>query len=144
MEPITEAAEETEGSGATRSWLAFPLDPPLVEEIEAVVALVREAPEPRRHGERVLRLVQVLTDEGLEAFYLRSVERIGVNLVTRSSLKLALAAASRTVQPIMRRIVLGLGDDQLRRLVDVLEGFLIEEAPREEPEAAEGSAADGG
>ncbi len=105
--------------------MSFSIPPDLAGEVDEVLEALR-GEEPRRSAFRLVRLVQALTETGLEAYFLTPVLRMGVNPVARQSVRIGLAAATRAVFPIMKRILESLSDEQLRRLAESLEEMLVD------------------
>lgn len=111
--------------------VSFPIPSDLAAELDEVVARLR-GDDPRASVERLIRLVQTLTDMGLDYYFHEPVRRMEVSSMARQSVRLGLSAASRAVFQIMRRIVESLSDRQLATLADFLEelpvGVVGEEA----------------
>ena len=105
--------------------VAFTISPDLRRRIEAVVAAIREADEPRGHLGDLTETVVEMTDTGLDFYFLHPLERIGAGRMARGTAKVGVAAARRGLPTVVRRVLATLSDDQLLDLVDYIDEILV-------------------
>jgi len=112
-------------TGQGRDLVAFEISPELRQRIEAALAELRAAPDPKTCVPELVEAVLEMTAVGLDYFYLRPLEAIQAGLVLRSTAKVGIAAAGKGLPIIVRRVVGALSKEQLLVLADVIEGLLV-------------------
>lgn len=109
----------------------------IAADTRALIDRIRSAEDPlslRREGaEAVVRLTEV----GLEAFFLRPVQQIGLGTVAGSMVKLGLKSAGAAISVFVRRIVGGLSADQMRAIADLVDERLLDLEDENEDEDEE-------
>ncbi len=108
-----------------RDLVAFEISPELRQRVEAALAELRAAPDPKTCVPELVGTVLEMTDVGLDYFYLRPLEEVEAGLVARSTAKIGIAAAGKSLPLIVRRVVGSLSKEQLLELADVIEGMLV-------------------
>ena len=102
------------------------IDPVLASEVRDLVRRLRQAPQPRELKAEVAEMVVRLTSAGLEAFFLRPVERLGLGMVAQSTVRLGLKTSSQGVGLVVRRVVDGLDDEKMRRIADTFAATVVD------------------
>ena len=105
----------------TRLFLATPLPPDLAADARATVDLLRSDAPRRERAERTTALILAVSEESLRYHFRGPMGALGVGLLTRKSLDVALDLALRGIRSSIRSIVGGFDDAQLARVADLIE-----------------------
>lgn len=114
-----------------RRYLAVELPEELAREAEEMIHRVRSSPRPREHRAEGVNLILRLTEHGLEAYFLRSVQRMGLGFVAETATRAGLKTAFGAIAFFIRRLAGGLDDEQIRRLADRMDELLMAGEPRD-------------
>lgn len=107
-----------------RLLLTTPLPPDLAAEARATVDLLRTDAPTRDRAARAVALIMAVSEESLRYHFREPLDALGVGLLTRKSLDVALDLALRGVRTSVRSIVGGFDDAQLRGVADDIEARL--------------------
>ena len=109
-----------------RPHLITELDPELAAAARDLVRRLRAAPRPRELREEAAEMVVRLTSAGLESFFLRPVERLGLGFVALSTVRLGLKTSGQGVGIVVRRIFDGMDEEKLRGVADTLAATVVD------------------
>ncbi len=107
-------------------YIAAPLSPELAKELESFLQDARSLPDPTRLRDRGVELILKITNEGLDHYFLRGVERLGLGTIARQATVFGLKSASAGIARFVRRIAGSLDADQIRKLADAMEELILE------------------
>lgn len=111
----------------TRYRFAFEVPPDLGRELRDLIDEVRQDPEPSRHARHGVDLILRLSKAGLDDYFLESGRRLGLGMVSLSSVRLGLRTALGGISLFVKGLASGLSDDQVRALAERMDELLIEE-----------------
>lgn len=101
--------------------LATPLTDALADEGLATIGALRsDAPRPERSA-RAFTFIYGVGEHALAHHFREPLERLGVGLLMRQALGVALDLALRGLRPPLRRVLDGMDDEQLRAVADEIE-----------------------
>ena len=115
----------SDASESRADLVAYQISPELMAEAQEALAAVREDPAEEANVETLLEVVLELTDRGMDFYYLEPLRRARVGTVTASAARLGIAAAGRSIPPIIRRVISSLDEEQLLSIVDFLDEILV-------------------
>lgn len=109
-----------------RRWLlGTPLPPEFVDEMRAVIAMLREGSAPQRErSTRTAAVIAGLAETAMRHHFLGPLARVGVGPVARKTVEVAVAMVVRSIGAPVRSVVGGLSDAQLATVADELESVL--------------------
>lgn len=110
--------------------LATAIPPELATEARRLAARLRTHPRPRELAREGAEMVVRLTEAGLDGYFLRPAKELGLGAVALGTIRVGLATAARGIALVVRRLVGGLSDDELRRLADTFEDLIRDESRR--------------
>ena len=105
-------------------FLATPLPPDLAERARATIDDLRSDAPPRERAERAAALILALTEESLRFHFRAPMSALGVGLLTRKSVDIALDVTVKGIRGSMRSVLNGFDDAQLRGVADTIEARL--------------------
>lgn len=105
-------------------FLATPLPPDLAADARATVDLLRTDAPQRDRADRTVALILAVSEESLRFHFREPLVRLGVGLMTRKALDVALDLALRGIRGSIRSVVGGFDDAQLRGVADEIEARL--------------------
>ena len=111
---------------ADRPHLITEIDAELAAAARDLVRRLRAAPRPRDLRAETAELVVRLTVAGMESFFLRPVERLGLGFVALSTVRLGLKTSSQGVGLVVRRVFDGMDDEKLRGVADTLAATVVD------------------
>lgn len=104
-----------------RLFLATPLTDDLAAEARGVIDTLRsDAPRPERAA-RAFAFIYALGEESLRFHFREPLETLGVGLVTRKTVGVALDVALRGIKGAVKNVLGGMDDAQLRGVADTIE-----------------------
>lgn len=105
-----------------RHWfLATPLTDALAAEGQATIEALRsDAPRPERAA-RAFAFIYGVGEHALAYHFREPLARLGVGVLMRQTLGVALDLALRGLRPSLRKVLDGMDDDQLRAVADEIE-----------------------
>ncbi len=101
--------------------LATPLPPALADEARAVVDDLRSDAPPKQRAARATALIVAISEESLRYHFREPLQTLGVGMITRKSLEVALDLALRGIGSSIRTVLGGFDDGQLSRVADMIE-----------------------
>ena len=113
-----------------RPLLATEIPPELAAAARELAARIRVHPHPRELRREASELVVRLTEAGLAGYFLRPVEQLGLGLVAVSTVRVGLKTAGGGIAMVVRRMVDGMTDEQLRGLAETVERLIRDGARR--------------
>ena len=108
--------------------MAFELAPELLAKTEAIIGKLRSADDQRAYSKELIEVILELTETGLGAYYLRPLEIAKVGFASRSAAKVGIAAASKGIPVIVRRVIGKMSGEQLLTVAEFVDGILIRDA----------------
>ncbi len=105
--------------------LGFSLDQELSEEMLRTIAQIRSDPGSKDHVAALVKTVLKLTDVGLREFYVRPLEEARVGTIALGTAKVGVSTAKRGISMVVNKLLRGMGEKQLRSIVDSMEDLLI-------------------
>lgn len=113
----------------SRPSLHFHYPAPLRTRLERLLSAVEHDDQPTRHSEALADVVTELADAGLEFFFMKPMHEAKMNFVLRQSASLGKAGVLRVLSPMVRTILGGANDTQLRVVCRHIRGLMVEERP---------------
>jgi hypothetical protein len=113
----------------SRPSLHFHYPAPLRTRLERLLSAVEHGEEPTRHAEALAGVVTELADAGLEFFFMKPMHEAKMNFVLRQSAGFGKAGVLRVLSPMVRTILGGANDAQLRVICRHIRGLMVEEHP---------------
>ncbi len=110
-------------------YIAAPLSPELAKELETFLDQARTLPDPISLREKAGELIIRITNECLDHYFLRGVEKLGLGLISRQATTLGLKSASAGIALFVRRIAGSLDGAQIRKMADLIEELILEVPP---------------
>lgn len=110
--------------------LATAIPAALAAEVRALAGRLRAHARPRELAGESAELVVRLTEAGLAGYFLRPSEELGLGLVALSTVRVGLKTSGRGIALVVRRLVGGMTDEQLRRLADIFEDLIRDDGRR--------------
>jgi hypothetical protein len=107
-------------------YIAAPLPDELAQELDRFLADARSLPDPTSLREKGADLIIRLTNQCLDHYFLRGVERLGLGMISRQATSLGLKSASAGIALFVRRIAGSMSGDQIRKLADLMEELILE------------------
>ncbi|HEX8385475.1 MAG TPA: hypothetical protein VF576_04785 [Rubricoccaceae bacterium] len=107
-----------------RLFLATPLPPALAEDARAVVDALRSDAPRRDRAARTIALILAVSEESLRFHFREPLDALGVGMLTRKTLDVALDLALRGIRGSIKTVVNGFDDAQLLQVADILEARL--------------------
>lgn len=105
--------------------IGTPLPAPLEAEVRGVVAMLRAGDAaPRERNDRTAAVIVALGETALTHHFVGPLERIGVGLVARKTVDVAIRAVVRGIGTPVRSVIRGLDDDAFPGIADELEQIL--------------------
>lgn len=106
----------------SRRWfVGTPLPNPLAEEGHVTVALLRSEADRRQKAEAAFAFVYAVGEESLRYHFRQPLAALGVGIVMRRALDVALDLALKGIRRSMRTVLMGMDDAQLRGVADEIE-----------------------
>ncbi len=101
--------------------LATPLPLDLADEARAVVDDLRSDAPAKARAIRATAVILAISEESLRYHFREPLQTLGVGMLTRKSLEMALDLALRGIGGSMRTVLGGFDDGQLKRVADLIE-----------------------
>ncbi len=105
-------------------FLATPLPDDLATRAREIVDDLRSDAPRRERAERAADVILAMTEESLRYHFRAPMVELGVGMLTRKSLEVALDLAVRGIRGSMRSVLSGFDDDQLAKVADFIEARL--------------------
>ena len=118
----------TSNSSGTSGRLAFRISPELLARAEAALEAVRGDPTHPPHVKELVAVILELTDTGLDYYFLEPLRRVRIGTVGMSTARLGIAAAGRSIPPIVRRVLTSMDEEQILEIADFLDELLIRDS----------------
>ena len=107
-----------------RLFLATPLPADLGDEARATVDFLRSDAPRRDRAARTVAAILAMSEESLRFHFREPLDALGVGMITRKSLDIALDLALRGIRSSIKTVVNGFDDAQLLRVADLIEARL--------------------
>jgi hypothetical protein len=104
-----------------RLFLGTPLPDVLAEEGRATVAYLRHDGPALEKADRAFRFIYATGEHALAYHFTEPLAQLGVGVVTRKAVEVALAVGLAGLRGPLRRVLAGMDDGQLRRVADEVE-----------------------
>ena len=105
-------------------FLATPLPADLAARARETIADLRSDAPRKARAERATDLILAMSEESLRYHFRAPMVELGVGVLTRKSLEVALDLAVRGIRGSMRSVLAGFDDGQLARVADLIEARL--------------------
>lgn len=102
-------------------FLATPLPEPLARDGRETIGLLRSGASDKEKASRAFEFIYAVADHGLTYHFSAPLASLGVGVVTRKALGVALDLALRGIRTPMRRVLDGMDSSQLAGVADALE-----------------------
>lgn len=109
-------------------FVAFPLPLPLFDRAQDVMMGIRGNPSEKSHRTGLFEVVNDMADEGIDFFFLKSIRYAGMSTFMIKTADIGLRTFKAGLQPLLRKVIQRLSDDQILRLVDFMEDIFVETA----------------
>ncbi len=110
----------------SRAWLVgTPLPDALAAEALAVVTDLRTDGPRRERSDRTAALILALADESMRYHFREPIEALGVGMVARKTVNVALDLVLRGLKSPIRSVLGGMDDSQLAGVADAIETRLF-------------------
>lgn len=110
----------------SRAWMVgTPLPDALADEARAVIDDLRSAGPRRARAERAAALILALGDESLRYHFREPLATLGVGMMARKTVDVALDLVLRGLKSPIRSVVGGMDDAQLAGVADAIEQRLF-------------------
>jgi hypothetical protein len=106
--------------------IAFPIPNDQYQLAWQVMDDIREAPHDKGHRKALISLINQLADEGIDYFFLKSLKQAQLSFVKIKTAEVGLQTFKAGLQPLLKGIVNAMSDAQLLRIIDFMEGILLE------------------
>ncbi|HLA64016.1 MAG TPA: hypothetical protein VK610_06290 [Rhodothermales bacterium] len=116
-----------------RLLLATPLPAPLADEGGALVEYLRGPSGTTEKGDRAFRFIYAVGEHALTYHFNEPLASIGVGMVLRKTVSVALQVALAGLRGPLRHVLTGMDDAQLRRVADEVEFRLYPDPHAAEP-----------
>jgi hypothetical protein len=83
------------------------------------------------YADRLMDLVEEISNHGMTYFFLHPVEMVGMNSVAQKTIGVTINSGKKAVLSVSRQLARRLDEQQLRDIADFLEGLLVEVADDE-------------
>lgn len=116
----------------TRPSLHFSYPAPLRTRLDRLLTAIERDEHPARHADALSGVVTELADAGLEFFFMKPMHEAEMSFVVRQSASFGKAGVLRMLSPMVRTILGGANDAQLRVICRHIRGLM---APAADPRA---------
>ena len=94
--------------------LRFYLGADLYRRTDALLTHLEQEDKPTRHAVAFAELVNELTDAGLGYFFVEPLKQANAGFMAQKTAQLGMASVAKIARPIVRKLITGLDDQQLR------------------------------
>ena len=94
--------------------LRFYLGADLYRRTDALLTLLEQDDKPVRLGADFAGLVNELTDAGLTYFFVEPLKQANAGCMAQKTAQLGMASVAKIARPIIRKLIGGLDDQQIR------------------------------
>lgn len=94
--------------------LRFYLGADLYRRTDALLTCLEQEDKPTRHAAAFAELVNELTDAGLGYFFVEPLKQANAGFMAQKTAQLGMASVAKIAKPIVRKLITGLDDQQLR------------------------------
>lgn len=104
--------------------LRFTHSPALRTQTLKVLGEIDKGPDPTKHVESLTAIVLALTEAGLEYYFLKPIKEAKLGFVAQKTASFGISGAVRFMSPIVRSVLGGADDDQLRVVSKHIRGLM--------------------
>ena len=108
------------------TYIAFPLSPALAQKTTQTIVQIRSDPSAKPNRQALVALVNELADQGIDHFFIQSIKHAGLGILKIKAAEMGLQTFKRGLQPLLKSVVKGMNDDQVLRVLEFMEGILVE------------------
>lgn len=112
----------------TTTYLGYPLSDELLDRVQSLINDLRANEQRRPHAMRLFSIINDLSDEGFNHFFIESLRHLGVGKIKIMAVENAIKVGKKPVMSVVKRMVKGFNDKQLLLAADLLEGGLTVKA----------------
>jgi hypothetical protein len=109
-----------------RSHVAFPIPEALRDETLELIAELREDDDHAGYADRLIDVVDRISDHGMTYFFLYPTRLIGLGPVTTKALEVSIQTGKKAVLGVSRQIARRLDRPQLLRIAEFLESIVFD------------------
>jgi hypothetical protein len=107
-------------------FLAYPISDALSQKTYQVMENLREAPGDKAYRKALIDIVNELADVGLDHFFVKSLKHANMGFLKIKTAEIGLTTFKNGLKPILKSLVNGMGDKQIIKIVDFMEGVVVE------------------
>lgn len=106
--------------------LAFPISEPVKSRAEAIIAEIRAHENPKVLAGKLTDVIIAMTEEGLQFLFVDSLVHAKVPSFQIKAVQMGVNTARKGLELVGRRVLKGMGNPQLKGIVDYMEFILLE------------------
>jgi len=107
-------------------FLAYPLSDSLSKKTFQVIENLKESPGEKANRKALIDIVNELADVGLNHFFVKSLKHANLGFIKIKTAEVGIATFKNGLKPILRSLVYGMNDKQVLKIVEFMEGVVIE------------------
>lgn len=105
-------------------YLGYPMSDDLLQRVHSLIKALRETENRRPYAMQLFEIINDLSDEGFDYFFIRSLTEVGVGKVKLMAVNNAIKVGKKPVMSVVKRMVKNFDDRQMLIAADLLEGGL--------------------
>lgn len=94
--------------------LRFYLDADLYRRTDALLSHIESNDKASQHAKAFAELVNELTDSGLSYFFVEPLRQANAGYMAQKTAQIGMASVAKIAKPIVRKLISGLNDEQLK------------------------------
>ena len=107
------------------NYIAFPISDALKIEADQVMENLRLQPSDSACRRSFVAIINRLADYGIDFFFVDSIRHAGLSNFIVKGAKIGLQGFKAALQPLLRRIVSSMDDEQIIRVLDFMEDVFV-------------------
>ncbi len=108
------------------TYVAFPIPEELRTRTLETLQELRAADSISGYADRLIDLVDEISEHGMRYFFLHPVELVGLNTMAQKTIGVTIQSGKKAVLGVSRQLARRLDEEQLRQIADFLESLLVE------------------
>lgn len=102
-------------------YLGYPLSDELLYRVQSLIQILRSTENRRPYTLQLFEIINDLSDEGFEHFFIKSLTEVGVGKVKIMAVKNAIKVGKKPVMSVVKRMVKNFDNQQMLVAADLLE-----------------------
>lgn len=102
-------------------YLGYPLSDELLNRVQSLIQALRATEKRRPYAMQLFEIINDLSDEGFDHFFIKSLTEVGVSKVKLMAVKNAIKVGKKPVMSVVKRMVKNFDDQQMLIAADLLE-----------------------